>query len=852
MADDWHIYFLEAEGKVSPNKMKQHLRTSVITIICIGLVFSGVVFFAMKNGERSNHLNEFTYKAQDHAAAIQVELEHLEQRVRSVRFQIEHTLAREQHTPPEPAAFMSVAGQPLITDPALLTLAWAVPTPIENRLHIIYVKHGSLLKAGNDKLKTGMYYDRYITNESLLRSKVVQITVHEENDRDAVIQPSRHLSFLASVLQQPLHSSAAIKGDEVLGVFIVEYDFESLIERAVSKLPVAALDIRLYRIDDSGGRILVHTHVSRSRSDKEMQAHTGYIERVNFEFSGLHLQLEFEAAPRFLHEHPIVLAWQSLVLTLLVTFFFVWMIYSNHYRNRVIREEVARRTNALARFEAIIEQADEIVVITDKNGIIEYVNPAFSRTSGFDAQEVIGQTPAVVKSGKHAASYYTSMWQCLSQGEVWREDFINRNKQGEYYTVKQAIIPIVDETGNITAFASVQRDITREQQMEQQLQHADRLDSLGMLAGGIAHDFNNILVAILGHASAVKRRLESSSSAKDNLDEIIAAGNMAAALCNQMLTYSGEGHFEVLPVNLSQTTVELRDFLEIAIPKGVYINCQLNMSLPAIDADVSQMQQVVMNLVTNAAESMTENREKEREAVITISSGEMYLSDDSLKDYTGFNHLEAKCYVYLEVSDTGCGMDEETIQKLFDPYFSTKFTGRGLGMSAVLGIVNGHHGGIKVRSQEGEGSCIRVIFPVSRQPLSEVITPSLGRSQVKELRGTVLVVDDDPLVRRAVTVMLEELGLDVLTANDGVEGVEQFCKYEKRINLVLLDLTMPKMDGRECFARLKQIKSDLPVLISSGYSKEGIGELFSGTDIAGFIHKPYSLQTLEEKIKYFL
>ncbi|RMG90495.1 MAG: response regulator, partial [Zetaproteobacteria bacterium] len=389
------------------------------------------------------------------------------------------------------------------------------------------------------------------------------------------------------------------------------------------------------------------------------------------------------------------------------------------------------------------------------------------------------------------------------------------------------------------------QDVTKEKQEQEKLEHVQRLESLGVLAGGIAHDFNNLLTAIMGHAALARMKAKPLDPVIENLAAIEQTSQRAADLCKQMLAYSGKGRFVVQPVNLSEMVAEMTRLLEVSIHKGVVLRYELAENLPAIEADVAQMQQVIMNLVINANEAIGE-----RSGNIMIATGMMQADADYLKSVYVEEGLAPGRYVYLEVSDTGCGMDEETQRRLFEPFFTTKFTGRGLGMSAILGIVRGHHGAIKVYSEKGKGTTFKVLFPAAQSG-----AVSLKESQAVKApkgEGMVLVVDDEDTVREIAAMMLEEAGYTVLQAADGLEAVEKVRELGDAIDCVLLDMTMPHMGGEEAFTEMRRICPDIRVVLCSGYNQQTATQRFAGKGLAGFIQKPYTAKTLLSMVAEFV
>ena len=381
--------------------------------------------------------------------------------------------------------------------------------------------------------------------------------------------------------------------------------------------------------------------------------------------------------------------------------------------------------------------------------------------------------------------------------------------------------------------------------LEVQVQQTQRLESLGVLAGGIAHDFNNLLQGIQGNADLAYDELPSHSRLRPFLSAIIKACSHAMGLTTQMLAYSGKGHFTLEILNLNTLVSEMSTLLESSTSKRVGLKRDLGDDLPAIEADAAQIRQVVMNLVTNASEAIGEESGLSSIRTSTIQCERAFLERVQLEP-----PLSEGRYVCLEVSDTGCGMDEETKAKVFEPFFTTKFTGRGLGLAAVQGIVRGHKGAIWIESQPGVGTTVKVLFPA----LDQRLEPSQPRARPDSHwrgGGIVLVVDDDEMIRDLATTALEQLGFSTLEAEDGAEAVALFRERHAEIKCVLLDLMMPNMGGAEAFEELRKIRAEVPVILSSGYSEEKSTEQLGGR-LAGFLQKPYRLAALKQKLQEVL
>jgi PAS domain S-box-containing protein len=444
-------------------------------------------------------------------------------------------------------------------------------------------------------------------------------------------------------------------------------------------------------------------------------------------------------------------------------------------------------------------------------------------------------------------------------GETTRDaEVLIRDIEGiERYVLTNAG-PVFNEKDEVVAGVVVFYDVTERrkleserQQLERQVQHAQKLESLGVLAGGIAHDFNNILTAILGNADLALLSLSPVAPARDKIDEIVNASRRAAGLANQMLAYSGKGKFILKSIDLSELVREMAQLLEVSISKKALLRFNFTENLPTFEGDITQIRQVIMNLITNASEALGEDM-----GYISLSTASQYCDRAYLEQMNEIlrasyeTPLPEGLYIALEVADTGCGMDEETRKKIFDPFFTTKFAGRGLGMAALLGIVRGHYGAIRIYSEVDRGTTFKILFPASPDASGTAIAKDAQlRAENLPLEGTVLIVDDEESVREVASCMVMAMGFDVLTAPNGLEAVEVFSRQADKIVCVLLDLTMPLLDGEQTFRKISLIRPDVKVILSSGYNEQEATQRFAGRGLAGFIQKPYTLEGLEEKLK---
>jgi len=387
--------------------------------------------------------------------------------------------------------------------------------------------------------------------------------------------------------------------------------------------------------------------------------------------------------------------------------------------------------------------------------------------------------------------------------------------------------------------------------LEGQMLHVQKLESLGVLAGGIAHDFNNLLMAILGYADLAAQGVGVNEELRDNLAGIQKAGRRASELCQQLLAYSGRGRLnrEILDVN--DVVREMSNLLSVSISKKAVLRYFFGETLAVIRADPTQVRQVVMNLITNASDAL-----EDREGFITLRTGEMECSREFLRHTLFGENLAEGNYVFVEVSDTGCGMDAEVLSRIFDPFFTTKMTGRGLGLPAVLGIIRGHQGTLQVTSRKNSGTIFKVFFPVAPTPVAPApgAEPAPAASSGAEWRGcgTILLADDEDSIRVVARRMLEMMGFQVVSAVDGPEAIALLQAEPRRFTAALIDMSMPGLDGVETFQRVRFMLPQLPVLICSGFDEEETARHFADCKRVAFIQKPFDVNKLTTRLRQLL
>jgi PAS domain S-box-containing protein len=500
------------------------------------------------------------------------------------------------------------------------------------------------------------------------------------------------------------------------------------------------------------------------------------------------------------------------------------------------------------KFRTLVECSIDVIFVLDSSGVFQFVSPSWETHFGYPTSDVIGRNFSPFVHPDDVQPCLDYLIRVLTTGcAATSPPYRVRHADGTWRLFTANGSTYADSNGMVF-FVGIGRDLSAQKQaederlnLERQLLHAQKLESLGVLAGGIAHDFNNILTAIIGNADLALMRLNPESPVLENLQRIEKAAARAADLARQMLAYSGKGMFVIESIDLNRLVEEMGHMLTVSISKKALLSYNLTHPLSAVEVDATQIRQIIMNLVINASEAIGDDN-----GVIAISTGCMECDQKSLKELWLNDSIPAGEYVFLEVADSGCGMDEDTLTKIFDPFFTTKFTGRGLGMAAVLGIVRGHKGAIKVWSEPGKGSSFKVLLPAGSRHAEQPV--GTHGAEVWRGSGVALLVDDEETVRSIGGEMLQELGFEVVTASDGREALERF-KDRPDITIVILDLTMPRMGGDQCFRELMTLGPNLSVIMSTGFSEQEIAQKFAGMGLAGFVQKPYKLSVLRDALR---
>ena len=514
-------------------------------------------------------------------------------------------------------------------------------------------------------------------------------------------------------------------------------------------------------------------------------------------------------------------------------------------------ERLAWERNLL---RTLIDALPDYIFLKDRDGHFILTNLAHQNFLGAkNTDEVLGRSAADFLSPESGMITGASDQRVLESGlPVVNQEEPLLTRDGQRRHLLTTKIPLFDAQGRLTGIVGVCRDITDrkraedEQQLnERKFRETQKLESLGVLAGGIAQDFNNLLTGILGNATLARMELPPESPLHSYLQQIELSSQRAADLCKQMLAYSGKGRFVIQSISLSGLVNETLHLLRLSISKKAVLKLHLTESLPLVMADATQIRQIIMNLVMNASDAIGE-----KSGVITISTSVLQADRKYLVELIGAPDLAPGAYVVLEVTDNGAGMTQETKARMFEPFFTTKFTGRGLGLAAVLGIVRGHKGALKVYSELGRGSTFRLLLPSAGTAPGET---KMEHRPAPLWRGTglVLVIDDEETVRIVAAKMLKMLGFEVMTADDGEKGVHAYRAQSENISAVLLDLTMPRMDGEETFREIRRIRPDACVILMSGFNEQEAAARFVGKGLAGFVQKPFSPDELRQRLAAF-
>jgi len=495
-----------------------------------------------------------------------------------------------------------------------------------------------------------------------------------------------------------------------------------------------------------------------------------------------------------------------------------------------------------ARLVTAVEQATEAIFITDLDGTVQYVNPAFERITGYRREEALGQPPTMLKSDSQDSGPYQNLWDTIARGEVWKGRLVKQRKDGTPYQVESVISPVRDQAGQITNYVAVNRDISQEVALETQFLQSQKMEAIGRLAGGVAHDFNNLLTAIMGYSHLLLRKIGEQDALRGDIVEINKAAEKASSLTRQLLAFSRRQVLQPKVLNLNYVVTDISKMLERLIGEDIELKTQLQSELGSVNADPGQIEQVVLNLAINARDAMVHGGK------LNIETANVDLDESYARSHVS---VKPGPYVMVSISDNGYGMDGKTQSHIFEPFFTTKGVGKGtgLGLSTVYGIVKQSNGYIWVYSEPGLGTTFKIYLP----RIDEVGQPYRKSTQSESIvlggTETVLLVEDEQAVRDLIRDILMTHGYTVLEGANGVEGLELAKRYPSGIDLMVSDVVMPQMSGRELALHLKNVRPAMKVLYISGYTDKAILSNGGLTPHSAFLQKPFTIDVLMRKVR---
>lgn len=491
-----------------------------------------------------------------------------------------------------------------------------------------------------------------------------------------------------------------------------------------------------------------------------------------------------------------------------------------------------------------IEQAGEMVIITDINGVIEYVNPAFERTTGYQRAEVIGRNCSILKSGVQDDAFYQNLWQTINSGRVFHATMVNKRKDGTLFTEDATISPVRDPSGRVINFVAVKHDITEQLRQEAHYRQAQKMEAIGRLAGGVAHDYNNMLSVILGNAQLATYEVTRNHPVYELLEEIITATQRSTAMTRQLLAFARQQPISPQNIDINQSVEELIGMLRKLIGENIALVWKPGARGCRIKIDPAQVDQILTNLCVNARDAIAGIGR------IIIETKEVVLAEDDCADRPG---LAPGKFIILTVSDNGAGMDKDTLTNVFEPFYTTKSAdkGTGLGLATVYGIVKQNNGFINVYSEPGEGTTIKVYLPQS-SVTAETTSPVRQHDRLQGKGETILLVDDEPALVAFGRKVLEKYGYKVLSAESPGEALDLMREYRQGIDLLITDVIMPQMHGRDLAEQLQQAVPELKTLYMSGYTDSVIAERGIIDEHVNFIQKPIAVDELVTRVRSIL
>ncbi|MFQ5519401.1 MAG: PAS domain S-box protein, partial [Mariprofundus sp.] len=504
---------------------------------------------------------------------------------------------------------------------------------------------------------------------------------------------------------------------------------------------------------------------------------------------------------------------------------------------------VKETEESLRKLSQAVECAGESIMITDRDGIIEYVNPAFTTMTGYLREEVMGQSPRLLQSNAQDAGFYEHMWKTITDGKHWSSSLIDRHKAGSLYPVLMSISPIVDASNVITHYVSIQRDMSELTQMEEKFNQAQKMEAIGTLVGGIAHDFNNMLAGMVGSMYLMKAKLQDQPEILQEVESLERQSFRAADMIKQLLTFARKGDMQFQVLSFTSLMKEVFKLTSFTIPENISVNFHACNDKLNIKGDASLLQQILMNLMNNARDAVAEVAEPKINVAI-----DAYKSDEAFIE----QHPDARLhhtYARLTVRDNGCGISKHELSKVFEPFYTTKGAGKGtgLGLAMIYGSIQSHAGIIEVDSCVNTGTAFKIYLPLYSEPESNKAVQGKHEENIGS-GETILMVDDETSLRTVHAELLNLMGYHVLQAADGVQAAELFANHQHDIKLIITDVVMPKMGGVELATQIWLQTPSMPVIFMTGYDKNHFSNLPTDKRNVQILLKPFSIDLLSQHV----